>query len=133
MLYSSDPLSSALPSMRMRTDGFLCSASTFWSSKRIPSSEIVDWSNWKYTGVVIAPLSEASDFLASSRSLAARSASAWSFAFSRSAASLAAADGDEAVDGATATLCREHALLRAATDNKEIESMVLLRMCPQCL
>jgi len=79
---------------------------------------------------VIAPRSEA--FGACSVSLELLSASARSFAFARSAASIAARSADAAFDGvgAAAARWREQALLRAATESKEIERIVLLRMSP---
>src|ERR1700730_7400570 len=74
--------------------------------------------------------SEARVFSASTRSLPARSASARSLAFSRSAASIAARSVEVEGVGAAATLWREHALLKAANASKEIVSMVFLRMSP---
>src|SRR5882762_416283 len=81
-------------------------------------------------GVVMELRSEASAFSASMRSVPARSASARNLAFSRSAsvAARSAAAGEGV--GPVATLLREHALLKAAKESKEIESMVLLRMSP---
>ena len=69
--------------------------------------------------------------MAASRSFAS-SASEWSLAFSRLAASIAARSAEVVVVGvgAAATLCREQALLSAAIDNREIERIVLLRMSP---
>src|SRR6202140_3029102 len=79
-------------------------------------------------GVVMALRSEANVFSASTRSAPARSASARSLAFSLSAAFIAARSAD-GVGAAAALLC-EQALLNAANESKEIESMVLLRMSP---
>jgi hypothetical protein len=98
----------------------------------MPSSVISDRSNSKYTGVVIALRSDARVFLVFSVSFALLSASARSFAFSRSAASMAARSADTVLVGvgAAAARWREHALLRAAMESKEIERSVLLRMSP---
>jgi len=68
---------------------------------------------------------------ADSRSVVALSASAWSCAFARSAASIAARSADvfDGV-GAAATRWREQALPRRAIEIKEIERIVLRRMSP---
>src|SRR5207248_7134694 len=87
-----------------------------------------DWSS----DVCSSDLAALLERLAASRSLLASSASAWSFAFSLAAASIAALSAAAVVDGegAAATLWREQALVNAAIESRDIERSVLLRMSP---
>jgi len=80
-------------------------------------------SNWKYTAEAIAAWSPAWVLLraAASRPAFESSASAWSLAFSRAAASAAARSAVDVVAGVAdaETLWREQALLSAAIASRE--------------